>query len=243
MMIRKALLPAQLTQLRRDSTVCVVIEAPTAEWVELLAKAAKRLGDWKFVHSAKEPAKPRYREDVPGDQAILALSAGGRTVGISHNPATCLPKAMTGSVDIYLMIPAPDDAMLREAIKAATGRFPRTMPSGVAAGLDYGDICAAIRVGSSAKACVERLASASKSKSAFAPGLSDVPHRDELHGYGAALDWGKGLILDLAQWRAGKLPFSAMDRAVVLASEPGLGKSTFPGALPRVPAFPCSQHR
>jgi cell division protease FtsH len=244
LMISLALTPEQVARLRRDRTTCMVIEAPSAEWVDPLLRAAKRLGEWKFFHAASEPPRKTYNNGTTAsDQAIFAMAAGGRILGVSQN-LNYLPRAMTGSADIHLKIDHPDDEILRQAIKMATGRAPRNMPAGVSHGLDYSDICGAIRTGSTAKVCVERLVASSKAKSKAAPGLDDVPPVEELFGYGQELEgWAKALITDLNAWRAGKLDFSAIQRTAVLASEPGLGKTTFARSLAKsagIPFFPTS---
>ncbi len=242
LMIREALSPEQAQKLRRDSTTSMIILAPSADWVAPLGRAAKRLGDWKFAHHTNEPPRKSIRPDVVGEQSVFALAGGGRILGVSQN-LDYLPPAMVASADILLKIEAPNDNILRQAIKMATGRTPRTMPTGVAQGLDYGEVCGAIRNGSSAKACVERLIAAQQVKTKSSPDLADVPALDHLHGYGAAMDWAQALITDLHAWRAGKLDFSAIERTVVLASEPGLGKTTFARSLAKsagLPFFPTS---
>jgi cell division protease FtsH len=239
MMIRLALTPEHTNMLRRDRTTCMVIQAPSADWVEPLTRAAKILGEWKFVHSARQPDKSKVGPDVTATQAIYALSNGGRTLGVSQNPAACLSKALTGSADIYLKIENPDDELLREAIKTATGGYPRSFPAGISAGLDYIDICSSIRVGSTAKACVERLQAAGKSGTTMVDtSLADVPDLHQLEGYGAAKEWGEALLTDLAAWRAGKLDFASISRTLVMASEPGLGKTTFARSLAKTAGLP-----
>src|SRR5690606_8613598 len=121
LMISLALTPEQVARLRRDRTTCMVIEAPSAEWVEPLLRAGKRLGEWKFVHAASEAPRKTMHGTTASDQAIFAMAAGGRIIGVSQN-LSYLPKAMTGPADIVLKIAHPDDEILRQAIKMATGR-------------------------------------------------------------------------------------------------------------------------
>lgn len=237
LMIRSAFTPEQVTKLRRDRTTCVIIQAPSAGWVEALLRGGKLLGEWKFAHSATEPSRKSSR-DPAAEQAMFAMSqGGGRIIGVSQN-LSYLPPAMLASADIALKISDPDDDMIRTAIKAATGRLPRSMPKDVASGLTYAEICGAIRMGSSAKACVDRLQAASQSKKTLDPILSDVPRLEDMHGYGDAMVWGKSLLADLAAWREGKIDFSVIQRTVVLASAPGLGKSTFARALAKSAGIP-----
>lgn len=242
MMIRLALTPEQEQKLRRDKTTTMVIKAPSLNWVGPLYRAGKALGDWKFSHSSLEAPRKSHHGDPATEQAIYAMSGGGRILGVSHN-LDYLPKAMVASADIVLEIAPPDNEIVINAIKFATGRTPRSMPAQVSQGLDYGEVCGAIRVGSSAKACVERLIAAKKSKSKVTTKLPDVPPLAALHGYGAAMDWAQGLLSDLEAWREGKLDFSAIERTAVLASAPGLGKTTFARSLAQsagLPFFPTS---
>lgn len=239
LMIRMALTPAHIKKLKRDRTTCMVIQAPSAQWVTPLMLGAKGLGDWAFVHSATEMPRKNMSSEFPGDQATAALSSGGRVLGVSQNASAYLPKAMTSSADIVLKIEVPDNEIIREVIKLATGFNPRSMPIGIAWGLDYSEICAAIRVGSTATACVERLVAASRSKSQVDPGLADVPPFEALHGYGVeTMAWGTALISDLQAWREGRLDFADIERTVVFASPPGLGKTTLARSLAKSAGVP-----
>lgn len=242
MMVHKGLSPAQAKVLRRDYRICVVIQAPSSDWVAPLARACRRMGEWRYIHSVNEAPRRTSSPDTIVDQLTTYLADGHRILAISHN-LDYLPASIVAAADIVLKLAAPNDQIVRAAIKAATGRAPRDMPDGITRGLNYGEICGAIRTGSSAKQCVDRLITARSAVAKPATGLSDVPALETLHGYGKAMDWAEALITDLDAWRAGKLDFSAIERCVVLASEPGLGKTTFARSLAksaRLPFFPTS---
>ena len=242
LMVQKGLSPAQAKVLRRDYRICVVIQAPSSDSVAPLARACRRMGEWRYIHSVNEAPRRTISQDTITDQLTTYLADGHRILAISHN-LDYLPAGIVASADIVLKLDPPDDQIVRAAIKSATGRAPRDMPEGITQGLNYGEICAAIRIGSSAKKCVERLIAARNAAAKPTTGLSDVPALENLHGYGKAMEWAQALITDIDAWRAGKLDFSAIERCVVLASEPGLGKTTFARSLAKsagLPFFPTS---
>lgn len=87
-----------------------------------------------------------------------------------------------------------------------------------------------LRKGRQARDVLLRLETASrqKPKTRSEP---EIPSLNEMYGYGVAKQWGLDLARDLRAWAEGELPWSEVDRGIVLSGSPGVGKTIFAKAL------------
>ncbi|MBE7243322.1 MAG: AAA family ATPase [Actinomycetospora chiangmaiensis] len=235
----EAAIPAsERRRIARAKTYALVVEVPSAEWVESIRSACAALGAWPTVHARTGAARSEDRPERGNDTVAQRLSEGGRVLGISQDCGRYLPSALLAAADGRYRVGVPSNEVLARAIRAATGQRAPELPPFAAAGLGLWDLCAAIRAGS-ARACVDRLAAASRARSTVDRQTADAPPFATLRGFGAAHAWGTRLIDDLEAWREGRIgSFEALDRNVVLASTPGLGKSTYVRSLAKAARLP-----
>lgn len=236
-MLERAMSARELTAFEHDPSLIAVIKAPGPEWVVPLLDAAKAMGNWNMAMQGA-PLERKAKDTIARDQAIRIVGQGGRVLGVSHSPRGCLPDGIAVSADLTINVMLPNDEVIRQTIRAATGQLPRKMPADIALGLSFAEICFAIRKGSKPGQCVARLAAIREARDDGADDLSKVPALGDLHGYGEAMDWAQGLVADLDAWRRGELEFSALERTAVLASAPGLGKTTFVRSLAKTAGIP-----
>lgn len=236
--LEAAIPAAERRRIAHARSFALVVEVPSAEWVDPVRSACVAMGRWPTVYARTGSSRSEDRPDRGNDAVGRSLAEGGRVLGVSHDCARYLPSALLAAADRRYRVAPPSNDVLARVIRAATGQRPSGMPPSAGAGLGLWDLCAAIR-GGTARACVERLAAASRARSTVDRQTSDAPPFATLRGFGDAHAWGSRLIEDLEEWREGRIAtFDALDRNAVLASRPGLGKSTFVRALAKSARLP-----
>ncbi len=145
--LEEAIPAADRRRIARAKSFALVIEVPSAEWVEPVRAACMTLGNWPVVY-ARTGATREDRPDRGNDAVARRLAEGGRVLGVAQACDRHLPSALVGAADGRYRIPVPSNAVVARVIRAATGQRPTAMPPSIAAGLGIWDLCAAIRAGS-----------------------------------------------------------------------------------------------
>jgi cell division protease FtsH len=222
---------------RKQKTLAIVIKVPTAAWVQPIGAYFKsRFGDWQHVE--RESSKRSFTGNDEGSAGVARDLAGGRsTVGIAAD-LSLLPSTLVTAADLTIEIKAPSGEFVASAIAKFSGEERRQDFSAIPLhGFDFPDFLAAFRKQSSVEEIRGRLISVSERMKAASTG-GNLPDLRSAVEFGRAREWGLALAKDLSEYRAGRLPWSLVDRGAVVFGEPGTGKSLWARMLANLCSVP-----
>jgi cell division protease FtsH len=207
------------------AAVALVVIVPTAAWVvPLQAYWKRRLGDRWHIYARDGSVRSEQKSSI-GNSAVSGSLADGRpVVGIAASP-DILPSTLISSADLTVNMRAPNGKILRKAIENHLGRgIANDLPPGLGTGLDIHDLTAAFRARSTARQIIDRIERATERRI----GSRDedrLPSLETAFEYGDARLWAMDLARDMADYRASRLKWSQVSRAVILHGETGTGKT------------------
>jgi len=225
-------------RIERGESLALVVVAPSADWVDPIREAFRQIGTWTLVVARNGSSKSEDKPERGNERIASILSQGGSVLGVSQAPERYLPAALCTGADMRLRVEAPSNDVIALVIRAATGQRPGAMPPRIAGGLGYLELISAIRTYTTARSCIGRLVAAAAAKAIVDVGVTEATPFETLRGYGVSHAWGMRLISEIEDWRRGKTAFHDIDRNVVLASDPGLGKSTYVRSLAKSAKLP-----
>ncbi|WP_108047515.1 AAA family ATPase [Bosea sp. 124] len=225
-----------LRKMPSGKTLVMVVRVPTEAWEYPLSKLMESFDQHPAVHTGKGEIKAR---ENAGKDIIQDLQAGRTVIGIAANPDQRLPALLRGAADLQMTIKSPTPALMRKVIRRWTGRSAPPISGAELAGLDLQELGLTLRLGSSARACAERLKRASAATTVTSS-TDDTPPLAELTGYGEARDWALDLVEDVRRMRAGLIPPGQLESAI-FHGPPGTGKTTLARAVAMAAGLPIVQ--
>ena len=175
-----------------------------------------------------------YRGLYDAERTAHELALGEATVLIGCERAGDVPEPLRRIADLVLTFPRIDPSRFARIFEHV---FETPPPSGWdIGGADWTryllptDLHIPKRLGLDAEAALEFLKERVESRLGqvtqdAGPGLSD------LHGMGEARQICEDFVVDIRDAQAGKIPWTAVDRGLLLAGPPGTGKTTLARAL------------
>lgn len=203
----------------RATPNCVVVFEVRSSWETWIGKALAELfpGRQLFVPTMNRKGKSstddpkRLAEAIAKRRGIFAIVPEGMT----------FPERMAHLPDHRITIIPPNLPVLREVARRCLigdSRRIRCVPPET----DLDALAACFSPGSPVRSALARLGRLQQQGTA--PNET-VPPLSSVLGLEAAKAWGMDLKSDIALYRAGELPFTAVDAGAILVGPPGVGKT------------------
>ena len=216
----KRTMPASVfNRLLADRFSLVLIEVPGADWVTWVAAATKEFfpGYPLFIRSTTRAGK---KSSAELERLVGVIAKQGGVIAIVENGD--LPEEAGKIADHRYKLKLPDRSALREVARRTLVGDDSRIKVGIDRFYDLNLLGACFPPGGSVKTTVDRLRRLAVSAKKTAP---DIPPLASVQGLDAAKQWGIDLKADLAAYRSGNIPFSAIEAGAVLAGPPGTGKT------------------
>lgn len=236
--VTAALTPAMLETLSGAGPLALVVAVPSTDWISPVKDVFEsELFTRKWKSIARDGSeRSRHKPSSGNDEVAGWLAKGRSVVGIAVTLDQLLPSTLVAAADIRLKVKL-DTAAVKQTLGECFGNAAADLAEDDLTGLGFDDTIAAMRPASTVSEMVARIRAASRVRGGNLAAY-DVPDLVTAVEYGAARTWGLELANDLRDYRAGIIPWSAVDRGAVFFSGPGMGKSVLARSIAKTCGVP-----
>ncbi|KZB97770.1 ATP-dependent zinc metalloprotease FtsH 3 [Methylobacterium radiotolerans] len=217
----------------------VLLDVPDALTLAVLKDTADAKRGVPFgVEMLVEDAPAKHHEAAKRErQYVACLRREQPVLALSPDAGTCLPAVALRAADHRLTLSPICGADVAAVIRGTTGQAVSDADRARLEGLAFSaaDVAAAVRPGRDPARCVEHIVRLVTPTPASGRGRDLT--LDQLHGAREAVEWGRGLIADLAAWRSGE-HWATVRNGAILGGLPGTGKTLFAQALANSSGLP-----
>lgn len=227
--LRRALPPGLRRTIVAGKARCLVVTVPSSQWIAQMEEALEEINPEIFVLSR---TGERKKDDDGNAVASRKLAEGVTIVGLAQSERH-LPPLFKSVCEHKVWVQPPGTALLATIIRKVSkrGRIPPAFAKADVGALDFQELCGLIVAGADASVTATRIIAAAGNKTKMSRPGEILPAMEDAVEFGEARLFAMDLKQDLADWKAGLIDESAVDKGICLYGPPGTGKTLWAKSL------------